>query len=447
MFDPTPARQTTAAPAEAIDFQKLRLDGVYQMNAAGELMLRIKAPAGVISAAQALQVCAIAERFAGGRLHLTTRGSIELHRLRYPQLGEVARQLASVGLTSRGACGGAVRGISCSTTFRPGFEKVQVLARRIQRHFAGNPHFEGLPKKFKIAVEADYRGARHLIQDMGLVLTGCAEGSNRYDVWMAGGLGREPRAGFLYRKGVPEGELLPLIEAVVRVYRRHAPPPKRLKYLAATLGEARLRQLIAAEGEGAPKCFPVLAIEGSLTAAPAAAEPVEVPVFAGELDSTRLRLLAGIAAEAGDGFLALTADQNVALLPADGAARGRLLAALKAVDLTPVADEVQVVFRACPGSHACKMGLCPTREVARKAIAVMGKAARGLSWAISGCPNSCAQPQLAEVGIVTRRRLKDPAGNPQARFDLLRRDSEGLGEAVATDLDLPGLLQAVAAIS
>ncbi|HSR36804.1 MAG TPA: hypothetical protein VLL73_06440, partial [Desulfurivibrionaceae bacterium] len=165
-----------------IDLQKLRIDGVYQMNNEGDLMLRVKIPAGVLSAEQALAIAQTSEQFAGGRLHLTSRGSIELHRLRHEQLAEVSRSLARVGLTSRGACGGAVRGVSCSTSVSPDFDRVQALARRIHRHFTGNPHFEGLPKKFKIAVEADAHLGRHLIQDVGLVLCG-DDKEPSYDIW------------------------------------------------------------------------------------------------------------------------------------------------------------------------------------------------------------------------------------------------------------------------
>ena len=107
----------------SIDFQQLRLDGIYQMNPQEDLMLRVKIPAGVLSSEQAEKIAAIGERFGKGLLHLTSRASIEFHWLRYEQLAQIMPMLAAVGLITRGACGGAVRGISCSTSFGPGFEK------------------------------------------------------------------------------------------------------------------------------------------------------------------------------------------------------------------------------------------------------------------------------------------------------------------------------------
>jgi sulfite reductase (ferredoxin) len=447
MFDPTPSRKgMTAAPEEAIDYQRLRLDGVYKQNEKGDLMLRIKVPAGVLSVPQALQVIAIAERFAGGALHLTTRGSIELHNLKHPDLASIARSLAAVGLTSRGACGGAVRGIACSTTFSPGFTLTQALVRRLHRHFAGNPHFEGLPKKFKIGVDSGYRGARHLIQDAGLVHVASEGSEHFFDVWLAGGLGREPQAGFLYAEKVPEAHLIPLLEATLRVFRKHVPGGKRLKYLARNLGEERFRELLAAERAQGPTGLDQCPLESSLTASPAAGL-VEVPIFAGELQASALRRLAAVAEEHGGGFLALTADQNVAFVPGSAEVRENISAALARAGFGMRSAEEKVPFRICPGSHACRLGLAPTRDVARQVIGALGEKGLALDWAISGCPNSCAQPQLASAGILVTRLLPDADGRRNPRFALYRRQCDGLGEAVAQDLTLEELLKKVEEIS
>ncbi len=105
-----------------IDYQRLRIEGVYKQNDEGHLMLRVKVPAGVLSAEQALKVAAIAERFANGdrapdhpRQHRNPLAAVS------PIWPRRLRLLAAVGLTSRGACGGAVRGVACSTTFGEGF--------------------------------------------------------------------------------------------------------------------------------------------------------------------------------------------------------------------------------------------------------------------------------------------------------------------------------------
>ncbi|MEJ2201791.1 MAG: hypothetical protein P8X63_12385 [Desulfuromonadaceae bacterium] len=90
------------------------------------------------------------------------------------------------------------------------------------------------------------------------------------------------------------------------------------------------------------------------------------------------------------------------------------------------------------------MGLAPTGELARQVLDALNSAGQQLSWALSGCPNSCAQVQLADAGILVTQLSKDGDGNRQPRFSLLRRQGEELGRPVAENLDLPQLLRAVA---
>ncbi|NIQ95393.1 MAG: nitrite/sulfite reductase [Desulfuromonadales bacterium] len=425
----------------SIDYQKLRLDGVYQQDKDGNLMLRIKVPAGVISSAQAEAVCDIAERLTNGRLHLTTRGSIELHWLKHEQLPEAFRRLAAVGLSSRGACGGAVRGISCSTTFSPGFAVCQTIARRINRHFAGNPHFEGLPKKFKVGVDSGYESSRHLIQDVGLVHVGHADGRHLFDIWCAGGLGREPQAGFLLEKSVAEERLIPLIEAIVRIYRANTPPPKRLKFLLNQIGEDKFRSMLDEELACRTQPQPQVTVEGPLTEP--AAETVEASVFAGEIAAAAFRQLAILARDSAAGFLSLTADQNIVLFLEKGEDSARVKDELARLGLAGDAPEHCTTFRVCPGSHECKMGLSATRDVARQVLEALGADGRELTLAISGCANSCSQPQLADLGIVTARLAKTDSGSREPRFALYRRSGDGLGERVREDLALGELIACI----
>ncbi|HEX9079255.1 MAG TPA: hypothetical protein VF795_06685, partial [Desulfuromonadaceae bacterium] len=185
-----------------IEKKDYRLDGIYRQRQEGHFMQRIKLPAGVISSQQARGVAALARDYGQGRIHLTTRGSMEIHWLREADLPALKRALTTYGLTSRGACGGAVRGITCSSQGSQRFPVLETLARRLQRHFSGNPRFERLPKKFKVGIEANVTSGRHLIQDVGLVLARLEEGRAHYDVWVAGGLGRAPQAAFLLAEDV-----------------------------------------------------------------------------------------------------------------------------------------------------------------------------------------------------------------------------------------------------
>jgi len=401
-------------------------------------MQRVKLAAGVISAGQARAVAAVSTRFGQGAIHLTTRGSMEIHWLKETDLPEVKRSLAAVGLTSRGACGGAVRGITCSSQGATDFPALEAMARRLHRHFAGNPRFERLPKKFKIGIEADVSGRRHLIQDVGLVLAGSDADGTRYDLYVAGGLGREPQAGFLFEASVSENRVIPLIEAIARVYAAHTPAGKRVKHLVREIGQVEFRRRVSLEPTFHEELPPVAGLaEGLVTVA--GDRRVEVRFFGGVLTARQLEELAGIAAERSAGVLMVTADQDIAFHiaetfdPAD-TARALQQAGYRLDGTT---------FRVCPGTHLCRVGLSATRDVARAVIDSMGPSAQALTWAISGCHNSCTQPQLADIGIVTSSLTKDDAGERTPRFDLCRLNDEGLGTIVERSLALDELCSRV----
>lgn len=426
--------------------QGLRIEGVYEQRQPGNFMMRVKVPAGVLSAEQALKACEIAERFAEGRIHLTTRNSIEFHWLKEDALSRICRMLAAVGLTSRGACGGAVRGVVCSTPFSHEFPAVQVLARKIHHHFTQNPYFEGLPKKFKIAVNSDYGDPRHLIQDVGLVYAGTADGIDYYDSWAAGGLGREPTEGFLLKGKVPEERIIPLIESVIGVYKDHTPQGKRLKHLVRDIGREEFVRLVQERLDAAPLLAMPDGFDKGLThrAPSGAAHHLEAVLFAGELEAKALRAFAGIAATYADGFMVLTCDQNVAFLLKEGESLEAAENALAAEGFGRNSREERIAFRVCPGSHECRMGLAPTRDVARSMLEAMGPKGEALSWAIAGCPNSCSQPQLAATGVVTSRIEKMENGELRPLFDLwLRSDDGAMGKVARQRISLDELLQMV----
>ncbi len=411
-----------------LDDQRLRLEGVYRQNEQGEYMQRVKLAGGVLSVAQARALADLGSQFGSGIFHLSTRGSVEFHGLLAAELPSVHRGLAAVGLFSRGACGGAVRGISCSSSFGPGFGRTQVMLRHFLNHFSGNPHFEGLPKKFKIAFEAGYERSRHLIQDLAFVLVEDAGQESRYDIWIAGGLGREPQAGFLYADRVLEAELLPIAESIVEVYKAWGDKGRRLKHLLNAVGEAELRSRIAkrledkqptAFSDAFPKAL--VPVEGS--------QRIALNIFAGELSALKLTRICDLATAHGSHWLLVTPDQNIELL-LEGTT-------------TPLERELSQAgfefpagsgaLRICPGNHECRMGLCATRDLALRLQNEFGSQISERSLAISGCRNSCAQPQLAEFGILASK-LKREAEQRVPLFDLYRNQGAELGLAVATEL-------------
>ncbi len=417
-----------------LDDQQLRLEGVYRQNEQGEYMQRVKLAGGVLSVAQARALADLGSRFGSGTFHLSTRGSVEFHGLLAEDLPHVHRGLAAVGLFSRGACGGAVRGISCSSSFGPGYGRTQVMLRHFLNHFSGNPHFEGLPKKFKIAFEAGYERSRHLIQDLAFVLVEEAGEESRYDIWIAGGLGREPQAGFLYADRVLEAELLSIAESIVEVYKVWGDKGRRLKHLLNAVGEDELRDRIeqrrqnkqpTAFNDAFPKAL--VPAEGS--------QRIALNIFAGELPALNLALISDLAAGHDSHWLLVTPDQNIELLLEGTIAP--LKKALSQAGFGFVANGC--ALRICPGSHECRMGLSATRDLASRLQGEFGSLLSARSLAISGCRNSCAQPHLAEFGIIASK-LKREGEQRIPLFDLYRKQGKDLGLIVAKELTEDELL-------
>lgn len=419
-----------------------KLDGIYSQRQEGFFMQRIKLPAGVLSSAQARNVAEVSERHAKGQLHITTRGSLEIHWLKEQNLSEVKRVLAATGLTSRGACGGAVRGITCGSQGVANFPKLEDMARRIHRHFTGNPRFERLPKKFKVGIEADAKDKRHLIQDLGLVLNRTEDQCALYDVWVAGGLGREPQPAILLESEVHEDRIIPLIEAVARVYADGSAPGKRLKHMLNTIGEDELRRRIYAEQAAIELLPPVKGFAEVLTVnGYNPAQRIEVYLFAGQLTAAELYQLADFSDKWSDGILMLTADQNVAFHLSTDRDSIEACRVLTEAGFTATDPANQIRFRICPGSHECKMGLSPTRQIAATLIETLGDKITNATWALSGCHNSCSQAQLADVGITTSRLVTDDSGQRSPRFDIFRGQVNGLGQNTETGLTLEELIE------
>lgn len=429
------------------DTKDYRLDGIYQQRQAGFLMQRVKLPVGVISSTQARTVSEVAERFGRDRIHLTTRGNMEIHWLRESDLPEVKRLLATAGLTGRGACGGAVRGVTCSSQGAAGFPLIEALARRIQRHFTGNPRFERLPKKFKIGIEADSSCRRHLIQDVGLVLVRGTDGRGWYDIWVAGGLGREPQPGFLLAEAVVEERVIPMIEAILRVYSAGAPAGKRLKHLLATIGQEEFRRRLDSDPGAHEELPPCKGMPEILVPADDSQQRrIEALFFAGGLSGAELGKLCDFSDTWSHGVMMVTVDQNIAFPLALHVDPSQARQALDLAGFAGTSREERITFRVCPGTHECRAGLTPTRDIARNVLEAMGPGAEGLTWAISGCHNSCTQPQLADVGIISSRLVAGDDGQRTPRFDLYRTVSEVLGQRVEASLHLEELLAAVCRI-
>jgi ferredoxin-nitrite reductase len=279
------------------------------------------------------------------------------------------------------------------------------------------------------------------------VLVREADGRGWYDIWVAGGLGREPQPGFLLAEAVVEERIIPMIEAILRVYSAGAPAGKRLKHLLTAIGEEEFRRHLDSDPgahEELPPCKGIPEI--LIPAGDSQQHRIEAHFFAGGLSGAELVKLCEFAETWSHGVMMVTVDQNIAFQLARQVDPSQARQALDLTGFAGTSREERITFRACPGTHECRAGLTPTRDIAQNILEAMGPGGKELTWAISGCHNSCTQPQLADVGIISSRLVAGDDGQRSPRFDLYRSVSEGLGQRVEASLDLEELLAAVCRI-
>ena len=97
------------------DFRSVRLRrGVYGQRQAGVHMIRTKIPGGQLLADQMDQLAAVADEFASGKGHLTTRQNMQYHFIPTNQVADMLHRLADARLTTREACYNTVRNVTGS---------------------------------------------------------------------------------------------------------------------------------------------------------------------------------------------------------------------------------------------------------------------------------------------------------------------------------------------
>jgi len=446
------------------DFRAFRLlHGIYGQRQPGLHMIRVRIPAGMLSAAQMRVLARIAERFAGSRAHLSTRQDVQFHLVPLDQVVPVLELLVGAGLTTRETGSNTVRNVTvCPLAGICGEELFDVAghARTLAWAFLGSPVASGLPRKFKIAVSGCQRDcAVSGIHDLGLTAVVRAEnGAPRHGfrAVAGGGLGPFPVRAELLEEFVPEDRVLTLCRAVVRVFARHGNRTNRhkarLKFVLRERGIGWLRSAVRAEiaeiGEETPE--PLAAVPGifggCLPPAGAARRKREAPdadydawaranvvpqrqagraaVFVnvpeGNLTGDQMRLLADLAEQAGDGHLRTTATQDIVLTSVPQVNLPRVHRLLKSAALgAPGAREVADIT-ACPGSYCCNRGITKSMNLAaalREVVASYAeRAVRQLSIKVSGCPNSCAHHWIADLGLFGNARRIDGQEVPYYRI-------------------------------
>ena len=460
----TAVHQYLAGEIDEDVFRVMRLNnGIYGQRQGGtNQMVRMKLPAGTITPEQLDMMGHLVETYSRGWGHITTRLNIQMHYVELTRVPEVMRRLATVGLTSREACGDTVRNVmACHLAGACPHEHLDVTnwAEAAFRHFVRNPLGQRLPRKFKINFSGCSTDCgQAMFNDVGVIATtrtnddGTTETGFR--VYIAGGLGATPHPALALEDFTSREDLLPTIEALLRVFdqtgNRDNKLRARLKWVVDTLGidELRRRVLKVRHTLPASSSWPggIPDIVAKLGDAPAGrsaeVEPtavgqgtrvellpsdpykrwvassvvrgtangtVSAVAYAalGDLTAAQFRALASMQRELG-ADVRLSNRQNVVFRGLTEAQLPVLYQRLAVIAMARPGAELARDVVACPGADTCNIAVTQSRGLAKaigerleeEGLAEVG----GVRTNISGCTNSCGQHHAADIGFFGAER-------------------------------------------
>src|SRR3569833_2521743 len=226
-------------------FRSLRLArGIYGQRQPGVQMVRIKLPLGKVTFKQLLRISDVSDEYASHNLHLTTRQDIQIHFVSLDRTPQLWAELAQDDITLREACGNTVRNVTASPAAgidpKEPFD-VSPYAHAAFEYFLRNPICQDMARKFKISFSSSEEDtAFAYANDVGLIPKVNDKGERGFKVFLGGGLGAQPFLAALVEEFLPEDQLIPYIESVIRVFDRYGERNNRnkarLKYVIQKLG-------------------------------------------------------------------------------------------------------------------------------------------------------------------------------------------------------------------
>lgn len=425
-------------------FRSLRLArGVYGQRQPGVQMVRIKLPFGKVTFKQLLKIADISDEYGSRNLHLTTRQDIQIHYVSLDRTPELWARLEQDDITLREACGNTVRNVTASPT--AGIDPLEPFdvspyAHATFDYFLRNPICQEMGRKFKISFSSsDADTAFSYVHDIGAIPKVNAKGERGFKILLGGGLGAQPILASIVEEFLPEDQLIPYIEAIIRVFDRYGERNNRnkarMKYLIQKLGLDEVLRLAKIERTAIKvKSYPINRDAVALPLLPTETnyEQVEVSnpfryeqwlatnvfeqkqqgfygvyikVPVGDISSDTARELVKVLEPLVANEIRITQNQGLLLKFVRNEALPVLYEGLAKLDLaTPGFDTVADVTT-CPGTDTCNLGISNSMTMARVLEDLIYNEYedfiynRDIKIKISGCMNSCGQHGLAHIGF------------------------------------------------
>ncbi|CAO5003691.1 ferredoxin--nitrite reductase [Microcystis aeruginosa] len=412
---------------------RLKWVGVfYRPVTPGKFMMRLRVPNGIISSEQMRVLGEIVQRYGDdGNADITTRQNLQLRGIRIEDIPDIFQRLKSVGMTSvqsgmdnvRNITGSPMAGLDADELIDTR-ELVQKVQDMITNYGQGNYQFSNLPRKFNIAIEGGRDNSVHAeINDIAFV-PAYKEGELGFNV-VVGGFFSAKRCEAAIPMNVwvrPNQEVVDLCRGILEVYRdnglRANRQKSRLMWLIDEWGIEEFRTRVANQlgyplATAAEKDAIDWEKRDHLGVFPQKQEGLSyiglcVPV--GRLFADDMFDLARIAEVYGSGELRLTVEQNVIIPNIAAENIATLLTEPLLAKFTPNPTPLQRALVSCTGAQFCNFALIETKNKAVDLIRQLDaelNIPRGVRIHWTGCPNSCGQPQVADIGLMGTKARKD----------------------------------------
>jgi sulfite reductase (ferredoxin) len=384
-------------------------------------MVRIRIPNGLLHSHQLRTVADVCERYARGTADLTVRQNIQLHWVTIEALPEVLEALQSSGLVTLGACGDVTRNITGCPLAGVDADEIcdaSPLTLEANRFVSGNADFYNLPRKFKVSITGCRVWCSYPeINDIGL--TAVRRSSEvGFSLRVGGGLSTDPHLGVRLNAFVRWQQVLPVFKGIAELFResqvlRESRERARLKFLFLKHGwtgddflhelESRIGFRLDPAAEENPPADVYRDHVGIHPQKQAGYSYVGAAVLRGRISPQQMRAAADLSDRFAGGELRTTNMQNLLIVNVPNANAEPLARELDVVELRVAASSFWRGAIACSGTEFCKLAITETKSFARWLVEELEERLPGfeqhLKLHVTGCPNSCGQHWIADVGI------------------------------------------------
>ncbi|RKD26732.1 ferredoxin--nitrite reductase [Ammoniphilus oxalaticus] len=407
---------------ESTDMDRFKWAGVYQQRPNnGHFMMRVRIPGGIITSEQGRALAEIAKDYGRDLVDVTTRQAIQFHWLTVETLPDIFERLAAVGLSSFEACGDCPRTIVGNPLAgidpHEAFDTRELVAE-LEQFFLLNRDFSNLPRKYKMSISANQYNTGHAeINDLAFTpAKKVIDGQEviGFHVWVGGGLSARPYMAQKLDVFCPQDEVVKVAAGVTTVFRDFGYREKRhyarLKYLVANWGVDKFKEELVkvtgpleSAGEDLYKGWNAGYFYGIHEQKQAGLYYAGLSVPVGRMNADELIQLAQLAETYGDGTIGTCNSQNVLIrnIPASKVEQFKqeplIVNRFKLKPNTFVGYAVS-----CTGNEYCNLAIVETKERMRSLAEYLDDTVEldtPVRIHMVGCPNSCGQRQIADIGL------------------------------------------------